>query len=623
MKRNRSHSVTTVPIRRSSDGYFEIDETVQPMTLANLIPENELCNITQGKNDTTFYDAFLAVTHISYEGFRFSRNRIITHNDGTKTYSFKYLHCLKRVNIFSDPKNTKYDILDTDKTKNMTHQAFCAKFSENDLKIQEGIQRMKAYAVQLKQNNMNYGPCLLLARVLMEQNRYNNDHPNCMIPIFKRSTIESWFNEAFAVKSSDMKRNNIPPALSQLGGGWVKFQCFIDKKSYIILSFTEMSNYASVTRRLLLDGTYKSRPTDYAQVLNGVGYLNNADRYCPIFHILMEDQKAETYLFTLKMVFMIFNFTNLKTIHTDFEAAELLALKSLFRKNEEGKRKYRLQGCLFHFVQRIEQNLHELEDPLLDKYKRAFLNTPYLTENDFNEFMSYMENISKIKEFYSYFNRQWGLKGKLSREIWSIPADDPFMNLTNDGVERYNKEANVELDHPNLMVFIQKTADIDTRILMNIRHKSITQNNTGRAYEKKTTYEARSEIHQLFPALFGKSSYKLNKNARKIVQNEVHDTEELLDVEMQFDISNSFIPKKMPLKKLTTKRPGQKRKGEARRRQEKAYSKKLQESIDKIDGIQRKRYTGSYQDRENSEEEEIIDENPKISKKNNRRHSCA
>lgn len=71
---------------------------------------NEEYNITQEKNDTAFYDTFLTLTHISYGRFMFFRNRIIAHSDGAKVYSFKYLHCMKRVNIFSGPKKSKYRV---------------------------------------------------------------------------------------------------------------------------------------------------------------------------------------------------------------------------------------------------------------------------------------------------------------------------------------------------------------------------------------------------------------------------------------------------------------------------------------------------------------------------------
>lgn len=608
-RRFRANSM--VSLRKHQGNYFQVSATEQPMNLIEVTRTHLNCNTAPSIRehcDVTNYDAFAAITQIAIDGYKFSRNRITPHYDGTKTYSFRCIGCGRRENVYSDSKNSNYELLPSN--KNIMHLPQCKRYTTDEANTRAMIEEMRTFAIQLKQNNYDYGPCQLLARVLQEQNRYNKDNPHMMIPIIKRETIESWFKQSSPIKSSQMKLSNIPQNLEFLNNTrWVKMSCHIDGKAYIILSFPEMYNYAAVTTRLLIDGTFKSRPTDFAQVLNGMGYLGNVDRYCPIFHVLLDDQKAETYLTAFKLVFAFFNFRNLISIHTDYEAAELLALKSLFRIDENGQRKYHIQGCLFHFTQRILMNLHELENESLFRYKKAFLNTPYLSDSDFLDFMDYMKNIKEIKEFYSYFKDQWGPHGRVSREFWAVPSDDKFINLTNDGVERYNKEANVELDHPNFELFLRKTAEIDLRILENIHLKSVSQSNTGATYEKKTSYEAKKEINHDFPKLFGKCSKKSNES-RILIENE---TEELLDVSIPFDFSNSFIPKKSPIKKSSYRRPGQKKKGNARKNREQRYSEKM-EILMNDEEKRRPRYSGTYKDRDNSEEEELIDEIPKNKK---------
>lgn len=608
IRRTRANSM--VSVRNLQSGYFDISSTEQPMNLievshsqlsASNATTKELCDVTN-------FDPFASITQIAHEGYKFSRNRSISHVDGTITYSYKCLGCNERINIYSDPTKTKYEILNH--RENIKHGVTCKKYTTDTMKIAAMIQEMKSYAIALKENNSDYGPCQLLAKVLDRMNHYNHDNPHSMIPILKRATILNWFNEASTIKSSEMKRSNIPNDLEFLNNTrWVQMQCHIQGKTYIILAFNKMINYASTTQRLLLDGTFKSRPTDFAQVLNGVGYLSDADRYCPLFHILMEDQKAETYLMALKLVFMTFKFQNLLSIHTDFELAELLALRSLFRADQNGNRKYRIQGCLFHFTQRILLNLHELIDESLKKYITAFLNTPFLPNSEFIEFMEYMKTKKEIMEFYSYFKAQWGPNGRVNREFWAVPQNDIFMNLTNDGVERYNKEANVELDHPNFEHFLRKTAEIDTRILINIQQKTLSENNQKGSYQRKTAYEAKMEINRLFPCLFGKA-HKTLRIQHTLYEEEA---EPILDENIPFEFEESYIPKKK-VKKTIIKRPGQKKKGQQRKKLEKRYD----EELIKIQVPRSKYKPGTYKDRDNSEEEEEVFEPPKKVKKRRR-----
>lgn len=51
------------------------------------------------------------------------------------------------------------------------------------------------------------------------------------------------------------------------------------------------------------------------------------------------------------------------------------------------------------------------------------------------------------------------------------------MNLINYGVERYNKEIIVEINHPNFEHFLPKNSEINTRILINNQQKTISEDN--------------------------------------------------------------------------------------------------------------------------------------------------
>lgn len=108
----------------------------------------------------------------------------------------------------------------------------------------------------------------------------------------------------------------------------------------------------------LIDGTFRTSPRKYAQVLNVMGCNLLSNTYLTIGHILLKSKKENDYknglsLFLSQVVNSLSNL-RVRFIITDFEKGLINAIIGTinnFHLNEELKRNINIQGCLFHFSQ--------------------------------------------------------------------------------------------------------------------------------------------------------------------------------------------------------------------------------------------------------------------------------
>lgn len=494
-----SSIVKVNPSKINEDDYFKIERTICNTTLLNISKTHDSIH-----DESLNSDPFENITQISILGFLFSRNTYKSIADGSRTYYFKCLNqdCNERARInVKKVKEFNYSLHYDESPKHLPSCKRSNEEHENFFKIQE---RLKLFAQEMyRNNNEHLSKAKIKAIIITEYIRYLIDHPGQIFPVLKSTTIESWFNSTNLIKSSMIKMSNIPIDLWKLNGGWVYSEQRWDNNYMIFLSFPKMRNFSKSATKLIIDGTFHAAPDGFYQVLNGIGYIPMFGKFCPLFHVLLENKRENTYRNALLFIFQSFGFDVLNTIHIDFELGFFNVLDAFFPILEpEHKRKFLIQGCLFHFKQCLTKYFEKLylESDQLEKYLTAFLLTPYLHDHDYFEFIEKMKKENVISEFYNYFINNWGPNGVFPRTLWKVSDKDPDAQLTSDGAERFHMEMNKTIDSPNLEVFIKKLAELDYQIIVNLEN---SLNKSAEIYttRKITPYEARLKINELFPRI--------------------------------------------------------------------------------------------------------------------------
>jgi hypothetical protein len=130
-----------------------------------------------------------------------------------------------------------------------------------------------------------------------------------------------------------------------------------NKRRIIIFISEEGLEIASVSPQWLIDGTFKSCPNLFYQILTIHGYFKNHHAF-PFAYILLQSKDRQTYEDAFKQLRIILKLDNdltikLEQVITDFELSLQQAIKSQFKNVE-------LKGCWFHFNQAIVRKLFSL-----------------------------------------------------------------------------------------------------------------------------------------------------------------------------------------------------------------------------------------------------------------------
>lgn len=516
------------PNKETDDDYFNVEKTISNTKLLKVMKSKK----TNENPPVILCDPFQGITQMSIHGFRFTRYGVKDLADGSTTYYYRCLNksCgeLARINV--QKINFNYTLTCNE---NPHHSASCRKCDEKDHDIIHVLEKLQLYAQELFRNNSDeIQKAKIKALIVSKYNDYLKNHPENFFPVLKPTTIDSWINSVPTVRSSDIKVSQIPIEIINLNGGWVYAELRKGNDYLLFLCFPKMKNLARSATKLLLDGTFNSAPEGFYQVLNGVGYIPTFGRFCPLFHVLLENQKQITYKEALLFIFNQFEFTVLDTIHIDYELALYNILDSFFPYTEpEMKRKYLIQGCLFHFKQCLRKNFEALygSDEDLDKYLKVFLLTPYISDSDYLVFLDKMKKEHKISDFYQYFLTNWGINGRFPRALWKVSDKDPDAQITSDGVERYHHEVNKSINHPNLEIFLKKLAELDLQIITNLENCLNTDDQNYRNI-RITPYEAKLQINELFPKLLPTKGKTVSPSVKMILEHDSYNSPEKFTV---------------------------------------------------------------------------------------------
>ena len=131
-----------------------------------------------------------------------------------------------------------------------------------------------------------------------------------------------------------------------------------DEVNGVLIFMTELhEDYLLNSDIWLIDGTFKTAPRNYTQVLNIMGANLLSKTYLTVGHILLKSKKEADYSNGLKLflgqIASSLHNLRVKIIITDFEKSLLNAIKetiNFYHLNDELSRVIKIQGCLFHYV---------------------------------------------------------------------------------------------------------------------------------------------------------------------------------------------------------------------------------------------------------------------------------
>ena len=224
----------------------------------------------------------------------------------------------------------------------------------------------------------------------------------------------------------------------------------------------------SIQGNLFFDCTFKIVPKGFSQLLIIMVYHPISKLYLPIFFILLQSKKYETYFNAIGAAISAADFNlESRSVTCDFEEALIRAICEQFTDSKKVL-------CLFHWKQALRNKLISLSIPkdIISELMGPDGLINILTVVDevevpkaiayirahFNE-RTYVQQFSA---FWRYFEQTWCKKYLISD--WNISAilklpnvDEIVVNKTNNGLERLNRELNhlFPNPHPNMVEFVQ------------------------------------------------------------------------------------------------------------------------------------------------------------------------
>lgn len=155
----------------------------------------------------------------------------------------------------------------------------------------------------------------------------------------------------------------------------------------IFITTTFQLNLLSECNIIFIDGTFRSAPKSFYQVLNMIGHLNAKNLLLPIASIIMKNKSEISYINTFENLKFIFLENNIKIdfnkiyFMCDFEIALRNAIKYCFPDAI-------IIGCYFHYVKALVKKFKELgllKKKIFVKYYKilfVFKLFPYFTSEE-------------------------------------------------------------------------------------------------------------------------------------------------------------------------------------------------------------------------------------------------
>lgn len=248
---------------------------------------------------------------------------------------------------------------------------------------------------------------------------------------------------------------------------------------FVIFSYNFKKKFIEKSKNLLIDGTFRSTPPGFYQILTIYGELFG--RFYPLIYILLKNKLETSYMQSLEKVKEFF-LVEPEFIICDFEKALINAIRNQFRSS-------RINGCLFHFGQSIWKRIQSSSlvniyktDTFFKKGVKLMILCSFVPVYDVQKAYKKIKNwmISKINvnlsDFFDYFEINYiGIYNDEDVLITEPRYEIGFWNVylrilkyvarTINAAESWHRILNFrnQISHPNIAQLVNEILNEETK----------------------------------------------------------------------------------------------------------------------------------------------------------------
>lgn len=270
-----------------------------------------------------------------------------------------------------------------------------------------------------------------------------------------------------AIKNNVVEFNDIPESFVETcrNESFLKYDSgFSNEERIIILASDFSTNYLKKASTWVIDGTSKSVPREFMQLVTVHGFLFG--KTIPLVYVLLKSKSQQTYTECFTKIRNITSHIP-QNIVIDLEKPLYNALHTVFTTSV-------INSCAFHFSQSVWRNVQKFN--LTSKYKtdtvfrytvKKLLNLCFFEVKDvFETFYNIKcsiesDNFSDLKDFFCYFEKTY-IRNKdqdplFNISFWNV-KDRVLKGLprTTNGAEGWHRCLNnrAHISHPNILKFL-------------------------------------------------------------------------------------------------------------------------------------------------------------------------
>ena len=301
-------------------------------------------------------------------------------------------------------------------------------------------------------------------------------------------------------------------------------------EKYIIFTSSFQIKLLKKCTQIYLDGTFKSCPKGYYQILNFSGFLPDINALVPIFMIPLTGKSLFMYNEILNEVKKIIEDTGInienipKRFMLDFEVSLQKAVKNNFPESI-------VDGCYFHYTKLLWEKAKKLGlcTKKEIKYTKIIIFMlkimPYLSNDKKEELFNNLEgffgdNDEKYVKLLKYYKKNWLNNEYLNYSELTVLE---YSSRTNNYLESFHHVLNQSLKvyHPKISYLIDKYKEYLINIYNKIKVSIVNINE-----EKAEKFSIINDIYKFLKKYNEK--YKSNINIHNIIQNEGEEETEII-----------------------------------------------------------------------------------------------
>lgn len=248
-----------------------------------------------------------------------------------------------------------------------------------------------------------------------------------------------------------------------------------ENKRIIVICSEEGKNLLRVLKEYFCDGTFKSVPRPFAQLLTMHGDLGStADKtdIVPILYALMSDKSEESYSIVYDIIKANISDWEPNILHADFEMGLTNPLKIFFPN-------VMIKRCHYHFMNSLWRKAKEndLKSKLYRRVVGLCAALPLLPPEKVFEGYEYIKNQAKtlneekLKPFLTYMEKTW-LKNETFIKEWCIYDQ---RHRTNNFAEGWHSKLNRQINK-NYVTILKLLSVLKTDMAINKRQINNFQN---------------------------------------------------------------------------------------------------------------------------------------------------